>query len=324
MKGNDFLLDDDPEWQALRRKLEGQKPSKLSRAQRKQLKQMQQQEAAAAEQRAQISQNPRPQRPLEQDYRTTRPYPPARSTVISPMEPRTPPTSPATGAHTSEGSKKIDVSLNLTLPAFNVAKLKRQVRAGVNRITPRKLATATGNLNTTLKTKTTKKQRIIGASALAVVAVGLLSLLILNPGNNEKGITGKTDSGVLAKNTVKPDFKPVLPNGKTDDTTSGRLAYDPQHRVASFTDKIGSTDITVSEQQLPESLKPDTDTKIEKMAKDLYATDVINTSNPKAYLGTNIKGPQTLILTKNGLLIFIQSQSKIDKDQWASYITELL
>jgi hypothetical protein len=208
--------------------------------------------------------------------------------------PRSPkPVKPA--AHHEEGVKKIQVQI--TVPKFKRPKLPAKLTA-----------------------KLASKRFRIGASAvvLVVVVAGVASQTILSSGTKDDG-----SKGVLSTQDQKPDFTTLLPDGKESNTVSGDVAYDAQRKVTSYTDTIMGQNVTVSQQPLPEDFKDNPDEKVKKLAEGFSATDVISTSTPKAYLGTSIKGPQTVIFTKNGLLIFILSNSKIDKHDWAEYITKL-
>jgi hypothetical protein len=158
----------------------------------------------------------------------------------------------------------------------------------------------------------------VGAGLLAVAAVTGVVVLVVHPSKKDtKGTLGATSE-------AKPDFKPVLPNGKVDSTGSGKVAFDPTHDVVSFTDKIGGVDVTVSEQPLPATFKNDPEGQVATLAKNLNANEVINESNPKAYLGRSIKGPQTVLFTKNNLLVFIYAPGALDKAALAEYITLLI
>lgn len=193
---------------------------------------------------------------------------------------------------TTEEPKKVQVSLNLTLPKLKLPKLP----------------------------KISKKQLKIGSATAAILGISILaSLAIFNRGNKP------TDANdVLADTAQEPTFDTLLPSGKREETTSGKLGYDPERKVASFTDNIGTTTITVSQQPLPDQFKINTDEEVKKLAEGFSANDVINESNPKAYLGTDVSGAQTVIFHKNNLLVFILSSKSIEKDLWAEYITKLL
>lgn len=156
---------------------------------------------------------------------------------------------------------------------------------------------------------------------LGVIIVGIISYNLMS-GRTNKANTGG-NSGALSDTAQAPDFEIVLPNGKETETTSSNVGYDSKRKVASFTDRIGDIDITVSQQVLPENFKNDPDTKVQKLAQDFSATEVINESNPKAYLGSSVKGPQTVVFYKKDVLVFIFATGTIEKEDWTDYITRL-
>lgn len=190
---------------------------------------------------------------------------------------------------TPEEPKKVQVSLNLSLPKVKLPKFS-------------------------------KKQLKIAAVCAAILGVSVLAGIIVN-NRGDKPIEA---NDVLSGSSQEPEFDTVLPSGKQENTTSSKLGYDPERKVASFTDTIGTANITVSQQPLPEQFKENTDEEVKKVAEGFSANEVINESNPKAYLGTDVSGAQTVIFHKNNLLIFILSNKQIEKDQWAEYITKLL
>lgn len=188
---------------------------------------------------------------------------------------------------TAGSKKKMELSLKLSVPKVNLT--KKQQKSGL---------------------------LLAGAILLVLIGLGVYKL-VDKPNGNET-----TD--VLAETSLEPEFDTVLPDGKADETSSGKVGYDPERKVASFKDKIGTVDITVSQQPLPEAFKTNPNEEVKKLAEGFSATEVINESNPRAYLGNDVNGPQTVIFHKNDLLIFILSNKPIEKDQWAQYITRLL
>jgi hypothetical protein len=166
-----------------------------------------------------------------------------------------------------------------------------------------------------------KKVQIIGVSVASLVLVFGATQLIFT-GNNDNGTTGNTDvKGVTQK--IDPEFATIAPGGDITNTKSGAFNYDPAKKVASFVDTIGDVQITVSQQQVPDSFKSDEVAALEKLAKDIYANEVVKDANIPAYVGTSIKGPQTTVLVKNSNLIFIQSEKGIELADWANYINTL-
>lgn len=187
------------------------------------------------------------------------------------------------------------VSINIALP-----KLKKPTL-------PKKLPKLPKNV--------TYKQLAISSSVLATVLVVGVIALFAHGGKSDTG-----NKGVLSASDQKPNFATLTPS----DTAKASLQkYDSRRKVATFTDSIGGVDITVSQQPLPDAFKKDTDAQVKKLAEGFSANEVLSTANPTAYLGTDVKGPQTVIFSKNGLLVFILSTKEIDKHDWAEYITNL-
>jgi hypothetical protein len=165
----------------------------------------------------------------------------------------------------------------------------------------------------------TYKKAGIGASALVlVVAVGVIALQTRDSKGEKTGNTG-----VLGTASQKPTFEYSLPTGAGHEVKAESVRYDAQRKVVNFTDSIGGVTITISQQPLPDKFKENTDEEVKKLAESFSANEVLSTANPTAYLGTSAKGPQTVIFSKKGLLVFIQSTKEIDNHDWAEYITNL-
>lgn len=165
------------------------------------------------------------------------------------------------------------------------------------------------------------------AKPLTVVAILLFfvaggALALKNTSKDDISQSGSDTKAVLSQNQVKPDFTYILPKGKSAGADMA-VKFDPEKKVVNFQDSIGGVPITISQQQLPTSLKEDTQNRVKKLAEEFAATEVLSTANPTAYLGTSAKGPQTIIFAKKDLLIFIQSSKEIDNHDWAEYVTNL-
>jgi hypothetical protein len=162
------------------------------------------------------------------------------------------------------------------------------------------------------------KKWIVGGSLAVVLVAGVAVTIFATQKDDKNGNT----PAVLAEKSQRADFAYSLPKGSAEET-DGDVRYDAEHKVVNFKDSIGGVEITISQQPLPESFKEDTDNKVKKLAADFSATKEITTANPTAYLGTSVKGPQTVIFSKKDLLVFIQSTKTIDEHDWAEYITSL-
>lgn len=164
-----------------------------------------------------------------------------------------------------------------------------------------------------------KKLFLLLASALIILSVALVTYFILINNNSKKADQGYN---VTKLEAGTPDYKTVLPDGKTIEDLGGWTKISPSNAspVYTFVDKIDNVPIKVSEQPLPDEFKNDTKNQIEEMAKSFGANEMIKIDNIFMYIGISAEGYQSIILTKNDLLILIKSEAKISNDKWVSYI----
>jgi len=157
--------------------------------------------------------------------------------------------------------------------------------------------------------KISRKQTIIIAGSVVIVSAALFAT-----------------SQLVLGDTEKPSYRTVAPYGKSDqDSIKWRRVSPPgQDPVFAYSDAIKDTPISVSQQPLPRSFLKNTDESVAELAKKFNATTKIDAFGTPAYLGTSAKGPQSVILTKNGLLIMIKSQQKVPNQLWAEYIQSLV
>lgn len=155
-----------------------------------------------------------------------------------------------------------------------------------------------------------------GALAVVVVAGGITYMTL----SDQKATSDQP--AVLAESTTKPNFTYALPDGDAS-SIDGTVRFDPKRKVVNYKDTVAGVSVTVSQQQLPEGLKEDSQEKIKKIAADFSATRALTTATPTAYIGDSIEGPQTVIFTKKDLLIFVLSANKVDDKDWAEYVTTL-
>lgn len=122
-----------------------------------------------------------------------------------------------------------------------------------------------------------------------------------------------------------PDYQTVLPAGKTIQDLGGWVRVSPPNRnpVYAYTDKIGKVRVDVSEQPLPPTLQNDTSTAIARLADSLKASSTLTAGETTVYLGASPKGSQSLMLSKNNLLILIKSASPLTDKKWITYIDSL-
>ncbi len=197
--------------------------------------------------------------------------------------------------------KDTTVSIHISIPKF------RALKANFKTLFARIISFSKG----------LDKKILVGGAAVFVIGIGGISFALLYDGKNPDD-----KPAVLAGSTEKANFEYSLPDGDATGA-DGEIKYDSTKNIVNFKDEIGGVPITISQQPLPSSFKDDTDAKVKKLAEDFSATKTIATANPTAYIGTSIKGPQTVIFSKKDLLVFIQSTKVIEDRDWAEYITNL-
>lgn len=166
------------------------------------------------------------------------------------------------------------------------------------------------------RTKRPKKQIIVGVSIIALLAIIATVIAIV-------GTLSRPDSP--SAQAVAPDFEAVLPEKASIDDLGGwqKLTPPSGDEYYVYTDTLESVLITVSQQPLPNTFADNRDAKMTELAQAYNATSTLDASGTKVYLGTSAQGPQSVLFTKNNLLILIKSQSKIQDNAWISYANSL-
>lgn len=164
-----------------------------------------------------------------------------------------------------------------------------------------------------------KKAIVIGGVIVIVGALVLWSVV------NQQSTAKKTAARNSNESVENLEYQTVLPESKSISELGGwkRISPEKSDPVFAYSDKIGDVPISVSEQPLPASFKTNVDDQIAELAKKFNATTKIDASGTKVYIGTSAKGPQSAILTKNGLLVLIKSENKVDEKDWTAYIKSL-
>jgi len=123
----------------------------------------------------------------------------------------------------------------------------------------------------------------------------------------------------------KPSYETILPEDKSISELGGWRRVSPPENdpVYAFTDSLDGIPVSVSQQPLPQSFRDDPAGRVAELAQKFSATEKLETSDITAYVGTSSKGPQSVIFTKNDLLILIKSEKKINNTSWQNYIASL-
>lgn len=122
-----------------------------------------------------------------------------------------------------------------------------------------------------------------------------------------------------------PEYQTILPGDKSISELGGwkRISPPEKEPVFAYADRINDVPISVSQQPLPSSFRSDIPNRVADLAKKYNATTEIAVGNTTVYIGTSVKGPQSVIFTKKDLLILIKSQKKIENSAWGEYIQSL-
>lgn len=187
-----------------------------------------------------------------------------------------------------------------------------QVAQGVSTVTPEKQKIThpvTGLL-------TRQKRRISIGLVVAILILTLLAIKLTSQG-------GEANADI--DRSHQPTYQTILPVGKSIQQLGGwqRISPDDKDPVYAYADTIGSVSVAVSQQPIPSDFSGDADAKVAEVAKKFSATKKLSTASGTAYLGSSAKGPQSVILSKNNILILIKSQEAIDTQAWVAYIDSL-
>ena len=122
-----------------------------------------------------------------------------------------------------------------------------------------------------------------------------------------------------------PSYTTILPKGESVVTLGGwkRVSPPENEPVYAYSDKVGDVPIIVSEQPMPKAFGRNSDAQVKKLAQSYNATDKITTGDIDVYIGTSSKGPQSVILAKEDLLILIKSERNVSNDAWKEYVDSL-
>ena len=171
-----------------------------------------------------------------------------------------------------------------------------------------------------------RKVYLFGGIILVLLVATWAALLVMDKLRKTSSTTYTANgTAVTELNTEQPDYATVLPEGKSIDDLGGWTRVSPSDRnaVFAYVDSIGEVQINVSQQPLPDAFDGDVDNQIAYLAKGYHADVKIDADGTDVYVGTSAKGPQSVIFTKNNLLILIKSSAKISTDDWAAYVSSM-
>lgn len=158
--------------------------------------------------------------------------------------------------------------------------------------------------------------RYVTKKTLFAVLIGLLAIGI---------IIWTLSAFVFHKDADRPAYPTLLPANTSIADLGGWQRVSPPDKdpVFAYIDHIKDTPISVSQQPLPSTFKQDPAGQTAELAKSFNAIDTLDIEGMTVYIGTSIKGPQSIIFTKKNLLVLIKSESTISHEAWTNYIRSL-
>ena len=209
-------------------------------------------------------------------------------------------------------TQKVEVNIKLALPRINYKRLQKRLTS-----TKSKIATSRRKFNA-------KWALGLAAIPLTVVIIVVINAIFFKDEFKDSTVSGSNvvqDENGVTPPTTDPKFDFVQPEGRPIEKS--KIAYDSVRNFAKYDDEINGIPITVSQQPMPSQYKNDLIGGAKKIAGDFGATEELSVDGQLMYLGKDEKGPMTLILTKNEILIFILTSKQIDKNGLMVYASNL-
>lgn len=210
---------------------------------------------------------------------------------------------------TSDVGQKTEINININVPKLpelpefkeTVKKIGIKARAYIQK-TGRRIK---------IKRPPRRVVNVVMATIIVLAGIGLA----VTVKNNNHGSTAVQGTSVAKK----PAFTVLFPNSQAKE----KMSYDTEKKVASYTGKVKGVDVTVSQQPVPANFKADPNGEVAKLAQSINATTKLDAPGLQAFLGQSIKGPQTVVFTKDGTLVFIKSSEQIPVADWNNFLESL-
>lgn len=167
--------------------------------------------------------------------------------------------------------------------------------------------------------KRPSKTALIVTVGIVLILVGFVIWKIANARLESSKTTDHSQT------STTPPFKALLPTHTSIEKLGGWQKLTPPNNEPYYvySDTIDNVPIKVSEQPLSQPFKADVEGRIAEVAKAYSATETFDADGTKVYIGINAKGQQSVIFTKNELLMLVVSEGEITHDAWKSYIKSL-
>jgi len=166
-----------------------------------------------------------------------------------------------------------------------------------------------------MKKQFKKRSLIIGGVILVVIVAAIITSIALSRQNQVR----------TEADAPTPGYQTLLPSNTSIKQLGGwkRVSPEANAPVYAYVDTIDGIAISVSEQPIPDSFKPDVESHVANLAKSDSATNIVKSNDLTLYIGLSSKGPQSVYFTKNDLLILIKSEKQIKNEAWSTYASSL-
>lgn len=157
---------------------------------------------------------------------------------------------------------------------------------------------------------------------LCIFVVTTQSIYKHNNGQSSSGAIQAQASKATAPGGTQPSYPTVLPTGKTIQQLGGwgRVSPPDKNPVFAYSDTLSKTHIVVSEQPMPTNYQSD----LSQIAKQFNATQKLTMADGSiAFIATGASGSQSIVTSKNDLLLLLRSSGNIANQIWVDYISTL-
>lgn len=160
---------------------------------------------------------------------------------------------------------------------------------------------------------------VIIAIVVGAATYGLTHLPHGNSNSKSGSSSNTVDQGQVTQ--ANPDFTALTPDDKK--VTWTKLAPPNTSSFYAYSDTLKGVPIRVSEQTLPDNFKENPTAQLAQLARDYNANRTVTVNTTTVYIGTSVKGQQSILFTQDSLLIMITSDATLNDQQWTDYITSL-
>jgi hypothetical protein len=166
----------------------------------------------------------------------------------------------------------------------------------------------------------------------SMVTGGVVVVLVLAGGvfrfNANRQAKEEANKPKSAQEQALAEFNPLVPLENLTDN-AGKQAepefrYDKEKKVLGYATEYNGTQLTISQQKLPDSFKSNPAGLISIADSIKASIPPLDTQKGPAYIATNEKTKtQTALFATDEVLVFVQTSKVLDDEEWKFYINQL-